>query len=615
MEAARLTVAASALSALRISTPPIPIVRPDITVDARCAELYETSPRRRTKNFYCFRCGCKGKISKFATVHGKGKVVPSHCACAQCDGGAHCVFSNIDQCIVCSEHYELDESRGEFCCHSRCPDPALSSYAQRFLSLSVVDINSPLPPWKRTLLHSAVAAGDSGLCWHLLRRGANPFACDYLGVSPLALATSMLPEEDELNCSADHSYKSAIDIYHILPKMHAEAFEYIEHLCPRRKMDRGFSMGDYHPSSTDRFGGFSPPTSVERDACGPVSLPIGSSGTRGRGDSTGSLGNSPLRSHKEKKKAHHSRRARSSSLHESVLSKNPNRHKCRKPRVGKTWADVVARACRKDPVQAIRAHPSTILQLPSHKDIGRYSAAVKRYTNALRDEGKTPVLLDSGLQTFTPLTITRLMDTAIDTYDGAGGPKDSEMADRLLSGDIFVIEEDGNKKPSTSPRTRGASRDYIIGSPRRERSSSQTSIGSPGGRGRTRSQSINENIGSRRRTYSEAEQGGSRVLLRHCTLYELKRAILENDAVHGGANQPAWLSAGSELDDGNDDLLFSCTACMDYLKPSEFAFTCHRMGCNGNLCRDCLYRSLVVSVTSALYAVPMVRCPGKCHGR
>jgi hypothetical protein len=53
-----------------------------------------------------------------------------------------------------------------------------------------------------------------------------------------------------------------------------------------------------------------------------------------------------------------------------------------------------------------------------------------------------------------------------------------------------------------------------------------------------------------------------------------------------------------------------CSACLDPLRHEDQAYSCSHMGCHGCLCRDCLFRSVFVTITSALYAVPIIRCPG-----
>ncbi len=56
--------------------------------------------------------------------------------------------------------------------------------------------------------------------------------------------------------------------------------------------------------------------------------------------------------------------------------------------------------------------------------------------------------------------------------------------------------------------------------------------------------------------------------------------------------------------------LRECSACLDGLPEDELAYCCSRLGCQGCLCQQCLLRSVLVTITSALYAVPTIRCPG-----
>lgn len=59
-------------------------------------------------------------------------------------------------------------------------------------------------------------------------------------------------------------------------------------------------------------------------------------------------------------------------------------------------------------------------------------------------------------------------------------------------------------------------------------------------------------------------------------------------------------------------VMVSCTSCMDLLPISDMKYTCPRLGCLSHLCQDCLFRLVFVTITSALYAVPAIRCPGRC---
>lgn len=587
-----------------------------VSSDTRIYEKVSPPRTGRKSPLRCFRCGCLGRAHRFATASGGSRVLPQRCACAQCNGASRCVFSNIDKCIVCGEHYEFDDKSFEFRCPSRCAHSSLSDYTKRFLSLSTVDINTPLPPWKRTLLHSAVAASDSSLCWDLLKRGANPFSCDYLGVSSIALAASMLPVEEDDNCAADPRFKEAIRIYQMLPKLNGDQYAYLEYLLPIKRQERGYSMGDYHGGpgghhTSGFFGSFSPPRGSAfgmMERCGDsFKGPLGSVSASPRAGDEGPK----LQAKKKHRKHRHRRRAR--TLHDSELK--PKKMSGHHPS-SFTWASVVAKSIR-DPLGTMNTSASTMLPAVSPRGSSQYKNAVKFWTDAVKTEGTTHALLDRGMQPFTSLTLMRLTDTTIDTYEAS--PDSAERDHGVVPGDIFLLDEDAGLS-STSPRqgrpldagSPGRGRGYsneLLGSPRRDRSHSQASFGSP--RGRTRTMSIGELTPGRARTYSQAEMGGSLSLLRHCTLKELRRAVLDNDMVHSAVSNEL------SQDDARDEreMYFSCSACLEYFRSSEFAFTCHRMGCGGNLCQDCLYRSLVIAVTSALYAVPMMRCPSRCRGR
>jgi hypothetical protein len=67
--------------------------------------------------------------------------------------------------------------------------------------------------------------------------------------------------------------------------------------------------------------------------------------------------------------------------------------------------------------------------------------------------------------------------------------------------------------------------------------------------------------------------------------------------------------------DSDSDLLFHCSACYDTMPIDQMRYSCNRLGCSGCLCAECLLRLVFVTITSCLYAVPAVRCPGTCRRR
>jgi hypothetical protein len=56
-------------------------------------------------------------------------------------------------------------------------------------------LNAPIPPFNRTLLHSAVIAADPDLTWRLLINEANPFARDYQGSTAIDFVNRILESE------------------------------------------------------------------------------------------------------------------------------------------------------------------------------------------------------------------------------------------------------------------------------------------------------------------------------------------------------------------------------------------------------------------------------------
>jgi hypothetical protein len=61
-----------------------------------------------------------------------------------------------------------------------------------------------------------------------------------------------------------------------------------------------------------------------------------------------------------------------------------------------------------------------------------------------------------------------------------------------------------------------------------------------------------------------------------------------------------------------EEMILTCTGCYDELPSSQMAYSCSRLGCMSHLCQECIFRSVFVTITSALYAVPRIKCPGRC---
>ncbi len=634
--------------------------------------------------YVCLRCGCRGRIRKHATSMGGIKIFAINCGCLSCQANdIECVYSNIDNCIECREPYELNSQTFKFSCPNNCVHESVSHYAKRFLSLSAVDINSALPPWKRTLLHSAVAASDLSLCWDLLQRGANPYVLDYLGVSPIALAASMLPGEDETNCINDKMYKSAIDIYYILPKNNNSSmkFGYIDVYSPvNRKLHRCYSEGEYSSKSKLPLSNTNDVSSItikdsaslsimipkvnDETDCTYLTTQCHSAPSTNTYDSKNSnnlsLSVSPPKNHftlnKFPKRKKHRNRARSKTHDEHVYTRGSQKL---------SWVDIVTnRTSKKDVTMKELMFPKS----PTSKDM--FVSTVKKYTHLIDKEITTPRMLDSGLQAFTSLTLARLTDS--DCVDILVNDEENSKEDNNVNTNTDVNNLRGGVGESSLLLSDSEHIDID------EAQETETWLTNPNQR--------------RPRTYSQADLGESRYQLRHWTLRELHRAVLDSDIIHTSVipiipsesvlkstthniqldiisrsnsqqqlqslsrtNSSTQLSkvlshsSLSQLNIGSssisphsnttttntsnnmsnvlndltinsasnnkEEILFECKGCLEMFKSSELAFTCHRMGCDGNLCIECLYRLVVVTVSSAVYAVPIIRCSGKCRGR
>ena len=142
----------------------------------------------------CLACGCIGE-AKCPREGTPSLLSPASCKCSQCVEQG-CVYSNIRKCFQCDEvlQFSVDtsSSTGLFKCSRGCSLLGAPAPPKRFMRLKDDDVNRALPPWNRSLLHSAVIASDVVLTRYLLTRNANPFSVDYKGVTPIDIAQSLL---------------------------------------------------------------------------------------------------------------------------------------------------------------------------------------------------------------------------------------------------------------------------------------------------------------------------------------------------------------------------------------------------------------------------------------
>lgn len=476
----------------------------------------------------------------------------------------------------------------------------------------------------------------------------------------------MLPAEEEANCRLDKNYKRAIDIYFILPKdKRTHELDYIELLTPLPVMQRRFSeehdksnklrsliasksklqnvsefnqsmfsrsvfgneelsssrLLPHHPPLMDSSHSLIPPVTMTSTMLGPPATETRESPRRERSEKADMTQSPP------KTKSVKSPSRNTSNLAISIprsppknggslsLSRMTERRKGNRQR-SRTHGDLSAKISWADVVAGRSKLHNKLYIRPIYDPKTAYIDTVTQWSTLVQQEHTTPKALNEGLQAFTALTLERLTDNDCVVSNSLDDEAGTGLRDGLRR-NFSVTSED----------------DYYVGPDDAD-------------------DSWNINNGSvRPRALSQADLGESRSQLKHWTLKELYRSVLDSDtieswsfrvpsppkkqmsrnsskidlnaavgtsdllrvnSINGFDNQ---LQNHSFEDEELSTLLFECNGCLDMFKSSDLAFTCHHMGCNGNFCIDCLYRSVVVTVSSAAYAVPLVRCPGRCHGR
>lgn len=391
--------------------------------------------------YKCFRCECLGTYKAISDVGPTaGAILPVSCTCSACAKG--CVYSNISRCIKCGEDYSFVASErhdipGVFTCINKCSHERVSPATRSFLRIRKNMIDSPLPPWNRTLLHSAVIASDANLTWYLLQQGANPFIRDRSGINCIDTAHSNLSAISEIeissaSTSSSESKNVSLDarirlIVDILPKLDSN--------CAKIPLlGRGLSEGSARAAAINKCS-----------ASGPFKDPL------------------PL-----------------PPLNKRFIS-DPNKYPV------ETVAASVAKSS--DP-------PSELLVEPG--------------------DG----LLKKGLQTFTPLTLISLTSG-------------SEIVPPIIGEEMLEWRVE-----------------------------------------------------------------------------ELCHLLAEEVTVE----KPTLLSS-SKVEKLEDSAKFTCSGCYDDLPIDRMKYSCRRLGCNGFLCEDCIVRYVYITITTCLYAVPSIRCPGTCMHR
>jgi hypothetical protein len=461
----------------------------------------------------CLRCGCVGAVD---TTDSNNLIVNCICQCPTCpttsDSTAPisgCCYQNIKICKICKSLYKLEWIETQQKCVYLCPNHCqIQFHSKRLTPINSTNVNQALPPWNRTLLHTAVQTCDVELIWELLLKGANPFAEDYRGITPIEIAYAMnqtlsaSSKWSECRHSNNQNLERIQQILRIFPDYKPPLAPIFMSPTPAK---RNYSEGAHHISKTDPLGttnSFPFPSDVVRSVTGPGS---------------------------------------------SVVPVNLD-----------------------------------LKLLPA-------SESSPHVAHAKGSGPSNP--LEDGTQVYTPLTLIRLTSEA----DGVAATALLSVEEEL--DDLgFSLFDDPTVEDLSSVLT-----DISI--------SEATPTSDP-------SQSVPTTVASSTETHADADLsenpnptppatapvvGEVSNSLLDWKIRELKLAIsLDTD-----------IESKVSFKEG----MYSCTACMEDINASSLGYSCPILGCNGTLCLDCFVRSAHSIISSARYAVPVIRCPGGCMHR
>jgi hypothetical protein len=418
------------------------------------------------------------------------------CQCPSChpseSSTSSCIFHNIRRCLVCDAEYQLNWNEAQSTHLFSCPNLCVKEFpSKRLAAINSANVNVALPPWNRTLLHSAVQTCDVDLIWELLQKGANPFAQDYRNITPIDIAQALYRNLTATKWLTEATVTTGLRTKSggNLRRLYCERLQKIllifpDHTPPQTQAfiapmaaKRVFSEGTNHPSGAERgVQSFPLPPDVVRSVT------------------------SPGRSH--------------TLTFDSKTS-------------------------------LVDAKPDPALDPPiSHPP------------------AQGPHLED-GTQLYTPLTLIRLTSEA----DGV-----AVSAPLFPNGDDEEVDMEGlfdGVDDLLLP---------VVDLSLTESPSNAVDADAPAGEGLLK---CGEPLDWKIR--------------------ELKLAVVSETEVE---EKIAFLEG-----------VYVCTACMEEITATSLGFSCPVLGCHGTLCLDCFVRSAHSIIASAMYAVPVIRCPGGCMHR
>jgi hypothetical protein len=452
----------------------------------------------------CLRCDCVGVVDETSSDN---LIVNCICQCQTCTSG--CCYQNINMCKICDSLYRLqwDETQQKcvYLCPNYCP---IQLNSKRLTPINSTNVNVALPPWNRTLLHSAVQTCDVELIWELLLKGANPFAKDYRGITPMEIAYAM---NRTLSASSKWSETGQSK------KQNLERLQQILRIFP-----------EYKPPSSPIF---MQPTLAKRNF---------SEGTHhiSKSDATGTTNSFPL----------------PPDIVRSVTSPG--------------------RSTAPGNIEFFNPPPPPEANPPVAEKSAPADAS--GHLNSLEE----------GTQLYTPLTLIRLTSEGDGVAATVALSEEEEIDDLGFS----LFGDDG---PSSNELLSSSLADLSISEPAPTNDSNQSAP-----------------VPSDSETKAEVEVsekpkppaiGDIPNSLLDWKIRELKLAIsLETD-----------IESKVSFKEG----IYVCTACMEEINASSLGYSCPILGCDGTLCLDCFVRSAHAIISSARYAVPVIRCPGGCMHR
>jgi hypothetical protein len=441
------------------------------------------------------------------------------CECQSCHTApgstiSNCIFQNIRSCLVCESEYQLNWNEPKSSHVFSCPNNCVKHFASKQLaSINSTNVNAALPPWNRTLLHSAVQTCDVDLIWELLQKGANPFARDYRDIAPVDIAQAMYR-----NLTASTKWTTGTR------KGTATVGQYQKQYCDRLRL----ILRIFPESVPSKTRDFIAPMAAKR---------VLSEGTNHLSEAERGVQSFPL----------------PPDVVRSVTSPGRSHTGTFDPKISSAAEPLPA-----DPVDPAPADPSPVDPAPvdlSHAaDALPVDDVLSTAHPVVQPQGPN---LEDGTQLYTPLTLIRLTSEG----DGVAASTSSfPEGMNALEGQEDDICCDGLFDDID---------DFIPSADMTSADNASTSAGEDP--------------------------------LLDWKIQELKHAVVSETEVE---EKVAF-----------QDGVYVCTACMEDITATSLGFSCPILGCHGTLCLDCFGRLSYSIIASAMYAVPVIRCPGGCMYR